>query len=227
MGKVIGILILLAALGLMGVFLWPILKPEAVQGEKPQSFSEERSQAIAANGKPAVDPKSLEATAHGDAPAAAGPLCDTLLDAGSARAIGLPPGQPVKRGPPSKAGSWTWISLWAAWCKPCKEEMPLLSDWAIRLRARGAGIKTMFLSVDDDERQLQKYMSTQGQGVQGDFLWVHDEAARARFYQQLGIKNPPVLPVQVILDPAGRLRCVRVGSISQKELDEATRTFGW
>jgi thiol-disulfide isomerase/thioredoxin len=233
----VAILLLLVAMALLGVFLWTYLKPETVvKGAKPETFSEVRSQAVETDRPAPPAPRGAEGPAAAEAPAAhaapaqpaaTGPLCDTLLDASSARALSLPPGRTIKKGPAVRSGAWTWVSLWAAWCKPCKEEMPLLSDWAGRLRSRGAAIKATFLSVDDDERQLSRYMAAQGQGIFGDFLWVHDEAARARFYDAIGVKNPPTLPVQVILDPAGRLRCVRVGSISQKELDEATRTFGW
>ena len=32
-------------------------------------------------------------------------------------------------------GAWTWINFWAAWCVPCKEEMPRLMGWEKKLAA--------------------------------------------------------------------------------------------
>lgn len=241
--KFIGALLVLAALGALAFFAWPLLKPEAVQGARPQTFSSERSQGISsgpaaapatpaatASSSPTIEETKAAAAAAAASPeAAAGPLCDSRFDAASARGLALPTGRWIKRFAPTgkaTASAWTWISLWAAWCKPCKEEMPILSAWATRLRGQGKGMKVLFLSVDDDERQLNRFMSAQGAALAGDFLWVEDEAARTRFYQSIGVSNPPTLPVQVLLDPSGKVRCVRVGSIGSRELDQAVREFG-
>jgi hypothetical protein len=105
--------------------------------------------------------------------------------------------------------------------------MPLLAAWARDLRARGAALRVVFLSLDDDERQLQRYMRGEGAGIEGDFLWAEEAEVRTRFLAAAGLGDSPTLPVQVLIDPAGKLRCVRVGSITRKELDEATRLFKW
>jgi len=239
--KFIGTVLLLAALGALAFFAWPLLKPETVQGPRPQTFSSERSQGIgagtgaaaqtpppSASSSPTIE-ETKAAAAAATSDDSAGPLCDTRFEAASARGLTLPNGRWIKRfAPTGKAATsaWTWISLWAAWCKPCKEEMPILSSWATRLRGQGRGVKVLFLSVDDDERQLNRFMSAQGGALAGDFLWVEDEGERARFYQSISVSNPPTLPVQVLLDPAGKVRCVRVGSIGSRELDQAAREFG-
>src|SRR5258706_9053160 len=30
--------------------------------------------------------------------------------------------------PPAQDG-WRWVNVWATWCKPCVEELPLLGRW--------------------------------------------------------------------------------------------------
>ena len=30
-------------------------------------------------------------------------------------------------------GKWTWVNLWAGWCGPCKEEMPMFKTWETQL----------------------------------------------------------------------------------------------
>lgn len=223
-------LLLLAALVTLGVFVYPAIHPERFEGPPPEGFSQERSQVVAA-GKVTVpvvsvsdapDPRTPQAVAED-----AGPLCDQAFGA-NARMVGLPTGTLIKKDPRSpRDGAWTWLNLWAAWCKPCKEEMPLLAEWADRLNATRGRVRVVFVSLDDDERQLQRYMAEKGRSLSGDFLWLNDDASRARFFSAIGVDNPPTLPVQAILDPSGRLRCVRVGSIGPKELQESTRVFGW
>lgn len=232
--RAIGVLVLLAAIGLLGWFARPLLFPEDRPARKgsPALPAAGGSRSVRAAGEsassqpdPGAQAGPQEAPA-GEVPAAGGPLCDRLYGAGEGRAIALPDVPMLRRGPAVKTPAWTWVNLWAAWCKPCKEEMPLLSAWARDLRARGAAVRVVFLSLDDDERQLDRYMRGDGAGIEGDFMWAKDEAVRSRFLQAAGLTEP-TLPVQVLIDPSGHLRCVRVGSITRRELDEATRVFRW
>ncbi|MBM4395138.1 MAG: TlpA family protein disulfide reductase [Deltaproteobacteria bacterium] len=238
MAKLIGVLVLLGAIALLGVFAWPLLHPEDIPGggrgaaKGPEAGASRAMRAttetVTSQPDPGTAPEVPATAATADTAAApSGPLCDTLNDAASGRSIQLPNVPLVRRGPPVRAPAWTWVNLWAAWCKPCKEEMPLLAAWARDLRARGAAVRVVFLSLDDDERQLQRYMRGEGAGIEGDFLWTEDASARARFMNAAGLEDSPTLPVQVLIDPAGKLRCVRVGSITRKEMDEATRLFKW
>jgi len=230
--RVVGVLLLLVALGVLGVFVWPLVKPGAQpQSALPEAKGYSRAAPVVAEAATSNtrEPGQLEAQAakaHDEAGGAKGPLCDKLYPADRAPVVRLPQGKHPRGGDPrALPGQWQWLNLWAAWCKPCKEEMPILSDWA---RARDAKRPhPVYLSLDDDERQLRRYLTEQGGALAGEFLWVDDEDVRAAFFPSVGLPNPPTLPVQLVLDPQGRLRCVRVGSISRAELDEATRVFGW
>ncbi len=219
----------LVALGVLAVVAWPLLRPEDAPGSGTAVLPIERAQVVsgdtAAPAAPATLPPPREPAATRDAPA--GPLCDRAPDDSRAEVLSLPPGPTLRPGPRVNDPAWTWVNLWAAWCKPCKEEMPLLSAWASRLRERGAPLRVLFLSVDDDERQLDRFMGDQGRTLPDEFRWVRDESARSRFYRALGIADPPTLPVQVLLDPQSRLRCLRVGSVTPRDLDEAAHRFGW
>jgi len=232
--RVLSVLLLLIALVVLGIFVWPLVKPGALSTTPAPEAAKAYSRAAPVVAEAAAtntrEPGQLEAlrakaAAEGEGEAR-GPLCDKVFAADRAPVIRFPEVKhPRPHDPRALPGQWQWLNLWAAWCKPCKEEMPVLSDWA---RSRGAKRPhPIYLSLDDDERQLRRYLDEQGGALAGEFLWLDDEDARDAFFGSVGLPNPPTLPVQLVLDPQNRLRCVRVGSISRAELDEATRAFGW
>jgi len=233
--KWFGFLLVGAALGVLFLFVYPLLKPAetTTAAPPPKVQTLERVQATGPTGTgeaPSPEKGSLAEVAKNagtEGAAPSGPLCDRLFNESNARTLPMPKGEKVRSGPQFGAKPWTWINVWAAWCKPCKAEMPEIAAWASRVRQSGGALRVLFLSVDDDERQLRKFLSGEGAAIAGDYLWVQEETERAGFYGNIGVGNPPTLPVQALLDPQGRLRCVRVGSITGKELDEATKTFGF
>jgi len=234
--KFFGFLLVGAALGVLFLFAWPLIKPTEPSPSAPPPKIQvlERVQATGPTGTgeaPAPEKGSLsevaKAAAGAEASAPSGPLCDRMFSEANARVLAMPKGQKVRSGALLSAKPWTWVNVWAAWCKPCKAEMPEIAAWASKVREGGGLLRVLFLSVDDDERQLRKFLAGEGAAIPGDYLWVQEDSERAAFYGNIGVANPPTLPVQALLDPQGRLRCVRVGSITAKELDEASKTFGF
>ena len=49
------------------------------------------------------------------------------------------------------SGGFTWVNFWAAWCVPCREEIPRLMGWQKKLTGTGKSFRLHFVSVDDDE----------------------------------------------------------------------------
>jgi thiol-disulfide isomerase/thioredoxin len=117
---------------------------------------------------------------------------------------------------PLAAGAkWKWINLWAAWCKPCKEELPILLDWQKQL---GAELEFVFMSFDDDERQLSAFMESQPPTGLRRSYWLPDGPARLAWLKELHMKTEPELPMQLLIDPKGRLRCQVKGAIEKSDL---------
>jgi len=181
-----------------------------------------RSEAVvAANDMPAAAPSgaaSVSAASIGHAAqAAARNLCEAELAQPGHRfpratftPIAAAGADPPAGRIPVAGGRWTWINLFASWCGPCKEEIPRLRGFGQRL---AANLEVAFVSVDYDERSLKQYLDGQGgSGVRSSF-WLQPGKSREAWLASFALKDPPELPVQVLVDPTGKVRCVVGGAV--------------
>jgi thiol-disulfide isomerase/thioredoxin len=193
------------------------------------SAPRERREAVPAAPASMAAPASVEARA---APAPRGPrrLCDGQLGrpgrdlpkASLARkaALGartLPTALPT--------GHWTWINLWAAWCAPCKEELPRLVSFAARLAAAGRASDLVLVSLDDDERQLDQFLAQQPDATRATY-WLHEGRERDEWLLAAGVPKAPGLPVQVLVDPRGKVRCVIDGALEDQDYPQLAAIVG-
>jgi thiol-disulfide isomerase/thioredoxin len=202
------------------------------EGDKPTppAVSTSRNEAVtAASGKPATS----AATSGGASAAPKGPPRDVCA------------GQKERPGPrgtfktkaaagtgelPSAiafgAGKWVWLNFWAAWCGPCKEEMPRLIAWQDKLRKAGVLLDLAFVSLDDDERQLERFLESQPQaGVRASY-WLPEGGTRTSFLASLNLKDTPELPLQALVAPSGQLACTVQGAIEDRDYDAIAAFVG-
>jgi thiol-disulfide isomerase/thioredoxin len=135
------------------------------------------------------------------------------------------PGQPALPKDPLKTsgGQFTWLNFWAAWCAPCKQELPLLLGWRATLRPQ---LDIAFVSIDDDERQLRQYIEHQPDtGLRASY-WLPDGPLRAEWLAALGLKGEPELPMQILIDPAGKVRCKVQGAVEAEDLATLRAVIG-
>jgi len=128
----------------------------------------------------------------------------------SARPFIGPPTRPLAHTVLPPAGQWRWINYWATWCAPCLEEMPLLARWRDGLAKEGRPLELELWSVDEDAEALQNRLRA---GIPGTLRWVESAQALAGYLGQLGMNPDSALPIHMLVDPDGQLRCVRVGSV--------------
>jgi thiol-disulfide isomerase/thioredoxin len=130
----------------------------------------------------------------------------TLKAAAATGTDAPPPGLPIG------VGKWLWVNLWAAWCAPCKEEIPRLVAWHEKLRAAGVMMDLAFVSLDDDERETRRFLEAQpAGGVRATYLLP--EADRGAWLGAIGLKGSTQLPVQALVAPSGQVACVIQGAV--------------
>jgi thiol-disulfide isomerase/thioredoxin len=121
------------------------------------------------------------------------------------------------------SGRWTWINLWAAWCQPCKNEIPLLRAFANRLEKAGKPMDIVFVSLDDDERQLEQFLREQPSAGLRSTYWLREGRERVEWLADVGVPATQELPVQIWVDPRGKVRCVAEGAIVENDYPEVEK----
>ncbi|MBI5478651.1 MAG: TlpA family protein disulfide reductase [Deltaproteobacteria bacterium] len=179
-----------------------------------------RNEAVLASG-----PSGAVQRDAASAAAAPGQARTRTLCAGAPLARPLPAGRLAQAAAPGALplgdrivtpGAWTWISLWAAWCKPCIDEIPRLLGWQTRLNG---ALRVRFLSLDDDERQLRRMLESQPAGGMRASHWLPEGRGRDAWLAAVGIKTEPTLPVQILVNPRGGVHCIVEGAIEDGDFE--------
>lgn len=127
---------------------------------------------------------------------------------------------------PFGVGKWVWVNLWAAWCKPCKEEMPRLIAWQKKLSAAGVMLELSFVSIDDDERQLERFLEGQPAGGVKASYWLPEGSGRSSWLGALGLKETPDLPAHALVAPSGQVACVIQGAVEDRDYPAVAAFMG-
>jgi thiol-disulfide isomerase/thioredoxin len=93
------------------------------------------------------------------------------------------------------------LDVWASWCGPCKEELPMLDAMAKRLK--GQGIDVLAVSVDQDRANVDKFLRGHGHW---SLTIAHDPGGAIAERLQ-----PDKMPTSYVIDRAGIVRYVNAG----------------
>ena len=98
-------------------------------------------------------------------------------------------------------GKVVLLDVWASWCGPCKQELPMLDAIAARLHKRG--VEVVAVSVDQDRENVDKFL---GARPRWNLTVAHDpKGAIADTFQ------PEKMPTSYVIDRAGIVRYVNSG----------------
>ena len=87
-------------------------------------------------------------------------------------------------------------------------------------------MRLVFVSLDDDRRQLDLFLDAQpADGVRAS-LWLPEGPARASWLKALRMTDAPELPQQAIVAQGGRVRCFIEGAVEDGDYPEIASLVG-
>ena len=98
-------------------------------------------------------------------------------------------------------GKVVLVDIWASWCAPCKEEMPMLDDMAARLKRKG--VEIIAVSVDEKRASAVTFLRSR---PHWSLTLAHDPEGKIP-----DVLQPPKMPTSYIVDTHGILRYVNAG----------------
>jgi thiol-disulfide isomerase/thioredoxin len=174
----------------------------AACGKTPETPQRSRAVGVAAN--------------RGASAAAVARWLDVSYEPATAPAFSLPkvvPARPAQAVPALATDHWVWVNLWATWCVPCRREMPLLLAWRDQLARDGISVDLWFLSIDDRQEDLERFLSSSPDTAPGNSVRL---AVRRDLEGWLG-RFPgaarDAVPLQILVAPGGKVRGIREGSL--------------
>jgi cytochrome c biogenesis protein CcmG, thiol:disulfide interchange protein DsbE len=96
------------------------------------------------------------------------------------------------------------LDVWASWCDPCRQELPVLNEMARRLKSQGIDI--LAVSVDQERENVDKFLHAHGGGARWALTVAHDPRGEVAELLQ-----PDKMPTSYVVDRAGIVRYVNAG----------------
>lgn len=200
------------------------------QERKGTFTTRERSQAVSTPTQGVTSAAAAPPTVERDEPAEPRPrraLCGGKLDR-----FKLLPRKSISRATASNGQelpdqrvlqrtTYTWVNFWAAWCAPCKEEIPRLRAWERKLAPR---LGLSFVSLDDDARQLRAFLESSAD-LRASY-WLKEGEERDEWMIAAGLEPDPELPIHLLVDSEGRIRCKIQGAVEDADLADLVRLIG-
>lgn len=168
-------------------------EPSAAQ---PAGETSGRVVAVAASGKQATE----------------NDLCDVLKAPADAPSFAFPP---LDGAAPPQGAGYRWINVWATWCPPCVEELPLITRWRDDLNKAGSRVELLLMSVDQTAEVVTTFREKHPEV--GGSLRVSDPSQLEAWLASIGLDSGAPLPIHVFVDPAGKVRCARTGALRESD----------
>jgi thiol-disulfide isomerase/thioredoxin len=173
--------------------------------------------------------RRVEAVLNNEHPVASKPeWCDVFFEGDRGPMLSLPANFPIKKGGDIHVvhpSHWVWLNFWATWCKPCLREMPLIQEFGKQLRTDGIALDNWFFSLDDQPEELARYLGQHPAIATSQSLRISDPDDFPAWIAGLGLSADTTIPVNLLIAPGGKIRCVRTGSISESDFARIRAAF--
>lgn len=141
-------------------------------------------------------------------------FCDTHAQAATAKAFVMPE---LAGAAPAAAKGWRWINVWATWCRPCVEELPMIAGLRDRFTSDHLPLSVEFLSVDATADEVSKFEAAHPGSPSS--LRIKDAGTLPTWLTAIGLDETSALPIHLFVDADNKIRCVRMGAIEASHYD--------
>ncbi len=128
----------------------------------------------------------------------------------------LTPGD-IQREMHKARGHVLFVHLWASWCGPCLEELPLMHQFAGAARARGAVV--LSISVDSDRSAIARIpalLRARAPGLTATVAHFDDPEQLTSLFSK---SWEGAIPAMFVFDRAGKLKKSLIGEVEGDDLD--------
>jgi thiol-disulfide isomerase/thioredoxin len=143
------------------------------------------------------------------APATASPVQNAAL--AKLLALDLPDTKGVQQPLAQWKGKVLVVNFWATWCPPCRKEIPAFS--AMSQKYADKGVQFVGISIDT-EKNVSGFQAAQ----KVSYPLVIASPAVVQLTEELGNASQG-LPFTLIIDKTGAISLVKLGTLSEDELD--------
>lgn len=102
-------------------------------------------------------------------------------------------------------GKVVLVDVWASWCAPCKQELPMLDDIARRLGPRG--VEILAVSIDQDKENVHAFLAAK---KRWNLTVAHDPKGAIADTLQ-----PDKMPTSYVVDRHGIVRHIQAGFVPE------------
>jgi thiol-disulfide isomerase/thioredoxin len=188
-------------------------------GDKATPPPKERTNVVSAKDGPTVASAKSAPSTEPAASAKPRQLCSgqSLRDGPHTIEQARATGKADKPGELRYGRKWVWVNVWAAWCEPCKKEMPMLRAWRDNFKKQGIELTLAFVSIDDDEREMMRFLEKQPEDGLRATYWLPEGEVRDKWFESVGYDDTPTLPIHAFVNPEGKLACVVEGALEETD----------
>ncbi len=117
----------------------------------------------------------------------------------------------------SKKGKVVVVSVWATWCVPCREEMPLLINLTTRLSSKGVALVLISANDPDEEQAARRFLDSLHVKRKS---YIKKTTEDQKFIDSIDRKWSGALPATFVYDRSGKRVQSFFGELSMVQVEE-------